>query len=112
MTEKNDKSRGHNRMKDKITAIVLDCVKTVGEMEEKKELLQATESLRLFGGSGLLDSIGIVMLITEIEEQFEQQLKLSITLADDRAMSQKTSPFRSVKTLVNYLVKLVAEQST
>ncbi|MFK5985249.1 MAG: hypothetical protein QM479_07465 [Pseudomonadota bacterium] len=97
-------------MENKIEDIVLNCVKMIGEMEEKQELLNPTEDLRLFGGHGVMDSIGVVMLITEVEEQIESDLGRSITLADDRAMSQKTSPFRSVKSLVNYINKLLNTQ--
>jgi len=96
-------------MNEKIKNIVLNSIKTIGEMEEKDELLNPGETLRLFGGDGVMDSLGIVMLIAEIEEQVQDELNLSITLADDRAMSQKTSPFRSVKTLVNYISKLIKE---
>ncbi len=63
---------------------------------------------RLFGSNGILDSIGIVMLITELEEVLEDELSLEITLADDRAMSQKTSPFRNVGTLIQYIEKLAS----
>lgn len=96
-------------MNDKITNIVLNSIKTIGEMEEKEELLNPTIELRLFGGVGVMDSLGIVMLIAEIEEQLQDELDVVITLADDRAMSQKTSPFRSVKTLVHYISKLINE---
>ena len=96
-------------MENKIKELVLNAVRSIGEMEDKTELLNPTVDLRLFGGHGLLDSIGIVMLITEIEEQLMDELDISITLADDRAMSQKTSPFRSVKTLINYITILINE---
>lgn len=97
-------------MQDKITDIVLNAIHTIGEIEDKAEYLNPTEDLRLFGGSGVMDSLDIVMLIAEIEDQVQDGLDYSITLADDRAMSQKTSPFRSVKTLVQYLMKLLQEQ--
>ena len=97
-------------MDKEILTIVLDGIKSIGEMEDNPALLNPTENLRLFGGDGVLDSVGIVMLMTEIEEKIEDELKKSITLADDRAMSQKTSPFRSVKTLVRYIQNLLKEQ--
>ena len=62
---------------------------------------------KLFGDNGILDSIGIVMLVTELEEVIEEELSIELTLADDRAMSQKTSPFRNVETLIKYIEKLV-----
>ena len=54
--------------------------------------------------------MGIVFLVTELEEEIFDTLGLQISLADERAMSQKTSPFRSVKTLVKYVGSLVDEQ--
>jgi acyl carrier protein len=93
-----------------ILAIVLDGIKSIGEMEDNPVLLNPSENLRLFGSDGVMDSMGIVMLITEIEEKIEDDLGKSITLADDRAMSQKTSPFRSVKTLVRYIQNLLKDQ--
>ena len=97
-------------MQDKITQIVLNAIHAIDEMEEKEEFLNPTEDLRLFGGRGVMDSLGIVMLIAEVEDQIQEEFDRSITMADDRAMSQKTSPFRSVKTLVQYIVKLLDEQ--
>lgn len=97
-------------MASKITEIVLNSIHTLGEIEDKQEFLNPDENMRLFGGSGIMDSLNIVMLIAEIEDQIFEELDVSITLADDRAMSQKTSPFRSVKTLVKYINTLISEQ--
>ena len=97
-------------MQDKITQIVLNAIHTIGEMEDKEEFLNPTEDLRLFGGRGVMDSLNIVMLIAEVEDQIQDELDCSITLADDRAMSQKTSPFRSVTSLVKYIQQLLDEQ--
>ncbi len=98
-------------MENNIQKIVLAAIHTLGEIEEKTEFLNPDENLRLFGGSGVMDSLNIVMLIAEIEDLISDELGISITLADDRAMSQKTSPFRSVKTLVRYIDNLIKEQS-
>ena len=37
---------------------------------------------------------------------------VTITLADEKAMSQKQSPFRNVKSLANYIGELLAVEST
>lgn len=98
-------------MNEKIQSIVLNSIHSIGELEDKEALLNPNENLCLFGGVGVMDSLGIVMLISEIEEQIQDELDASITLADDRAMSQKTSPFRSVKTLVKYINQLIDEMA-
>jgi acyl carrier protein len=61
---------------------------------------------KLFGPDGLLDSLGLVSLVIEIESQIASNAGSTIVLADDRAMSQRNSPFRTVGTLSDYIVSL------
>jgi acyl carrier protein len=91
----------------KIEEIVFSTLNEVLENNDL-EVDDISVKTRLFGSDGILDSIGIVMLITELEEVLEDELSLEITLADDRAMSQKTSPFRNVGTLIQYIEKLAS----
>lgn len=87
--------------------MVLETVKEVGEDQENQALIEATEETMLFGEH--LDSMGIVFLITDLEAKISEELDVDITLADERAMSQRTSPFRSVKTLIKYTQTLLDE---
>ena len=61
----------------------------------------------LFGPSGLLDSMGLVTLIVEVEQALTDRFGMTLTLADDRAMSQRNSPFRSVGALAAYILDLM-----
>jgi len=92
----------------KIEEIVLQTVAEVGEDQNKDTLKNPELNTVLFGHS--LDSMGIVFLVTELEERIADEFDINISLADERAMSQKTSPFRSVKTLVKYVDMLIKEQ--
>jgi acyl carrier protein len=65
------------------------------------------EATRLFGGA--LDSVGLVSLIVELEQQIADRDEASITIADDRAMSQKRSPFRTIGSLADYVQGLMME---
>ena len=65
------------------------------------------EELKLFGGDSLLDSLGLVSLIVSIEEAIEDQFNKSIILADEKAMSRRTSPFSRVSYLVDYILELI-----
>ena len=58
----------------------------------------------LFGRGGWLDSMGLVTLVVEVEQLLAERFGLQVTLADDRAMSQRSSPFRTVGTLVAYIL--------
>ena len=45
--------------------------------------------------------------IVATEQRVEDELGTIITLADEKAMSQKHSPFRTIGSLVNYLDMLL-----
>ena len=92
---------------EQILNLVLETVKEIGEDQNNQALIDATEDTRLFGEN--LDSMGIVFLVTDLESRISDELDVDLTLADERAMSQKTSPFRSVKTLAKYANTLIAE---
>ena len=63
----------------------------------------------LFGENGVLDSLGLVALIVDVEEMLSDEVGRPIPLADDRAMSQTRSPFRTVGSLADYALALVRE---
>ena len=92
----------------KILDLVLDSVKEVGEDQNNQSLIDSTKDTQLFGEN--LDSMGIVFLVTDLESRISDALDVDVVLADERAMSQKTSPFRSVKTLTKYAQTLIDEE--
>lgn len=87
--------------------LVLATLNEIGEDEDNSALIEANEKTKLFGSNGVLDSMGIVFLITELEEKISDEFNVDVTLADEKAMSQITSPFRSVETLAKYISQLV-----
>jgi acyl carrier protein len=65
----------------------------------------------LVGKDAVLDSLGVVSLIVEVEQRVESEHGVSVTLANDKAMSQRNSPFRTVSVLAEHVVAMVAEES-
>lgn len=63
----------------------------------------------LFGEGGLLDSVGLVTLVVAIEQTIEDEFGVPVMLADEHALSQRSSPFRSVASLAAYAASLVPE---
>ena len=82
---------------------------TMAQFLPKHRSLVVDENTRLVGGSSVLDSTALVSLITEVEQQIDDRYGVSITIADDRALSQERSPFRTVRSLANYVVMLYDE---
>ena len=78
---------------DVLTA-VLEAVAELNEQLDDEHKLELTPETRLLGRSSKLDSFGLVNLIILVEEKLYDKFDRSITLADERAMSQEHSPFR------------------
>ena len=70
------------------------------ELDEKIKLSLDT---KLFGGEGPLDSMALVSLVVELEEFIEDEFGITIVLADEKAMSSRTSPFSRVRYLIDYI---------
>jgi acyl carrier protein len=62
------------------------------------------EDTVIVGPNAVIDSIGVVSLIVDIEQRLEMDHQVSITLANDRAMSQRNSPFRTVAVLSDHIL--------
>ena len=88
---------------------VLAAVTEFNEQLDAEHKLELDVGARLPGRSSKLDSFGLVNLIILVEEKLNEKFDSSITLADERAMSQEHSPFRSVKTLADYAYTLLSE---
>ena len=71
--------------------------------EELEETIELNLESKLFGGGGPLDSMALVNLLVDLEELIEEDYGLSVTLADEKAMSRRTSPFTRVKYLIEYI---------
>ena len=100
----------------------------IGEIPEKSKLVEVVwsvytglvnfegaladtekEATRLFGSGSKLDSFELVNLVLDVEQEISSRFGVSISLMDERAMSQKTSPFRTIQSLVNFIGTLIGE---
>lgn len=95
--------------RDTAAQIVLASLQTVLEQADEPVPPTLGPDTVLVGPTALLDSLGVVALIVEIEQRLEIDHEVSLTLANDRAMSQRHSPFRTVAVLTDYVVALAQE---
>ncbi|MCP5340310.1 MAG: acyl carrier protein [Sinobacteraceae bacterium] len=67
------------------------------------ELRAPTAETVLYGDDNGIDSLSLVRLVAALERAAEQQFGRRVVLADERAMSMRRSPFRTVATLAELL---------
>ena len=76
---------------------------TLNEMEIDDFTKEIDKNTEIFGTKGALDSLGLVEFLVSLEQKIETAYDTSLTIADEKAMSQKNSPFRTVNSLSNFL---------
>jgi D-alanine--poly(phosphoribitol) ligase subunit 2 len=96
----------HCLMREDLISLV---VKTLRETTGKETKLprELGSETPLFGREGILDSLGLVTLIVAVEQALEDVFGVSVSLADDKAMSQQHSPYRTIGTLAGYAQRVV-----
>ena len=94
--------------REQALALVLSRLAALGRELGKSALQKADEQTCLFGEAAALDSIGLVTLIADLEEDIRVATGKTVTLADEKAMSRLTSPFRSVELLAEYITSVTS----
>jgi acyl carrier protein len=92
-----------------VTIAIYEALDELNNERPTENALEKSPDTRLIGRESGLDSLEFVRFIVAVEEQLVRRFGVPITLADERALSQRHSPFRSVRTLTQYVVTLIAE---
>ena len=91
--------------RSQVTAIVVEAIKDSNELRSPDSQLSENEDAQLFGGEGRLDSMGLVALLMDIEELL-LDAGADVSLSSEDAMSRSQSPYRDIRSLVDYIQSL------
>jgi hypothetical protein len=91
--------------KGEIVELLLSVLRTSLDENDLGVILEEGENIKLFGGDGLFDSIGLVGYVVEVEEKLEDVYGISLVLANEKAMSRRTSPFARISYLAEYILE-------
>ena len=89
---------------DTMWSVYAELVKFEGEFATSDK-----EETCLSGTGSKLDSFELVNFLLDLEQLVNGLFGVSISLMDERAMSERTSPFRTIQTLVNFIDTLIGE---
>jgi acyl carrier protein len=93
---------------DQIQEVVLEAMRATNQARDAVSQLVVSTDAPIFGPDSSLDSLGLVGLLLDVEEGL-QAIGCDVVLSDERAVSQKRSPFRNVQSLVAYVSTLSRE---
>jgi len=96
-----------NVTEQSVIDIVYGVIDEINERSGGKKRLEKTLDYPLFGEAGNLDSMDLVNFIVDIEQGITRAFGTPVSLANERSLSQTRSPFRTLGTLVDYIVVLL-----
>jgi acyl carrier protein len=99
-------------MKVPTQEIILACLQELNEVLHKPELQRADKDTNLYGRKGVLDSLNLVALLSDIEGRISEEYEVPLVIADERALSESRSPFKTVQTLSEYIERLIQEKGS
>ena len=97
-------------MKKEIIETILKTIKDFNYTLPVNEHISENLNSTIYGKNSTLDSLGLVSFIVELEQNIEDDFEQAISLADEKAMSQKTSPYQNINTLADYISKLLVKE--
>ena len=82
---------------------VLVCLTNLLNTFSGSKTMEINEKTSLVGQAAVVDSLGLVTLILDLEQSIQEDWGVSIALADEKAMSRRNSPFLTVESLTQYV---------
>ena len=97
----------------KVTQAIFGAIDEINEQRSRGQQLAKSIDTALYNGSGSgnLDSLALLNLIVATEQRIEENLGITVNLADERTMSLKDNPFKTIGTLSNCISSILEEKS-
>lgn len=88
-----------------VLELVLETISSEAEELSYEHLREPGPDTPLYGGESGIDSLSLVRLIVAVEAAAAARFGRRVALADERAMSMRSSPFRNAGTLAALLAQ-------
>lgn len=92
-----------NATEEKVFALIRDAVRELNAELGYEHLEDVSLDTAIFEGDLALDSLSLVTLIVDIEARVSDAFEKNVSLASEKAMSMRNSPYRTVGSLVDFI---------
>ena len=92
---------------EQITGLLFEALNEI-DFDDSGGKPEVSEDTVIYGDEGLLESIQLVNFIVAVERKIEETFGKTVSIADEKAISQRNSPFRTVKALCDYIIPLLS----
>lgn len=86
-----------------ISEVVFYCIEQLNkQLPASKKLTKSANSV-LAGENGTLDSLGLITLCVNIEQELQDRLNFHCAVLDELMIEQKEHPMRTIGTMVGWI---------
>jgi len=89
-------------MIEELTRLIIDSTRELAAEQGLELQGEPRPETQLFGDGGVLDSMALVSLVIAVEQAIEEKYGVGVALADEKALSQRSSPYRTIASLAAY----------
>ena len=97
-------------VRGQILGILYQCIDELNEQLAPEQQLRKAPQTGLFGGSGMLDSLGFVNFVALVEDKCERCFQVALSLTEDGAKQGDASPFETVGELADFIRQLLIDK--
>ena len=90
-------------MRERILEIITRVIGEINDEMGYDNLNNASESTVIFDGDNGIDSLSLVLLVSTVEAEINKEFSANILIASEKAMSMRSSPFRTVDSLATFI---------
>ncbi|MDA0740610.1 MAG: hypothetical protein O2862_01715 [Bacteroidetes bacterium] len=94
-------------MENKVWEILTEILEDYNQGVEKDEELKIEKSAVLFGDGSSVDSMALVNIVLNFEDNLNDEFSTDISLSDDNALNQSTSPYSTIGAIYDYAIKVL-----
>ena len=99
-------------MEERVLKAVYDAIDALNAQLPPGVSVEKSLDAPLYGATSKLESLDFVTLVMEVEEKINADFGTDITIADEHLLSKQSSPFSSVRTLIEYLEEVLKNESS
>lgn len=97
--------------KELLRELVFKAIDAINIQLSANEKIPKEITTILYGEGSQLDSLTLVNLIVEIEQQFQDGLGRNLALTDESTLFQEDSPIKTINSLIAFISNLIEKGS-
>lgn len=88
---------------EKISEILYACIDSANRMLPSEEKLAKSPETVLVGEKGVLDSLALITLLVDLEDELRTKLGVEVSLIEDDLMADAQGPYSSIANLTQWI---------